>query len=44
LPALKSGDAFGMAEALERKGDPWKSIGTLGKQRLPTMGQKVRPA
>ena len=38
LSALKSGDAFGMAEALKRRGDPWKSIGTVGKQRLPAIG------
>ncbi len=44
LAALKSGDAFGMAETLKRRGDPWKSIGTLGKQRLPAMGQKARAA
>jgi bifunctional non-homologous end joining protein LigD len=44
LSALKSGDAFGMAEALKRRSDPWKAIATIGKQRLPVTDRKARAA
>jgi len=44
LSALKSGNAFGMAEALKRRSDPWKAIATIGKQRLPVTDRKARAA
>ena len=44
LSALKSGDAFGMAEALKRRSDPWKAMATNGKQRLRVTGREARAA
>lgn len=41
LPALKSGEAFGMADAIKRRRDPWKTLGIVGKQRLPISGRKA---
>jgi len=35
LGDLRSGSAFGMAETLKRRGDPWRAIAKAGKQRLP---------
>ena len=36
LAGLKSGAAFGMADALKRRGDPWRSIAQLDRQSLPS--------
>ena len=44
LSSLKSGDAFGMAEALKRQRDPWKAMATIGKQRLPVTGRRAQAA
>ena len=35
LPALKSGAAFGIKDALTRRADPWTHMAKAGQQRLP---------
>ena len=39
LGSLDSGSAFGMNEALKRRGDPWRSIIEVGKQSLPKLAK-----